>query len=142
MNTASIREQVKRHEGRVLHAYQDHRGYWTIGYGRLIDERRGGGITRAEAEQLLTNDIARVIADLERAAPMLNRLPEPVQHALVNMAFQMGVSGLMQFKRMLRALEQGDRKLAAEEALNSRWAEQTPRRAREIAGMIAGDDTV
>lgn len=139
MNTAAIREQLKRHEGRVLHAYQDHLGYWTIGYGRLIDKRRGGGITEAEAEQLLTNDIARVIGDLEYQAPILHTLPEGVQHALVDMAYQMGVHGLMGFSRMWRALEQGDWELAAEEALDSRWADQTPRRAHEIASMIAGD---
>ena len=140
MDTAAIKAHLRAHEGCVLHAYQDHLGYWTIGYGRMIDERRGGGISEAEAEQLLTNDISRVIADLEYAAPMLHTLPESVQHALVNMAFQMGVTGLMGFRRMWAALEAGDWELAAEEALNSRWAEQTPRRAHEIAGMIAGDD--
>lgn len=139
MNTQAIREQLKRHEGCVLHAYEDHLGYLTIGYGRLIDERRGGGITEGEAEQLLTNDIARVVADLEYAAPVLHRLPEGVQHALVNMAFQMGINGLMGFRRMWAALEQGDWELAAEEALDSRWAEQTPRRAREVARMISGE---
>jgi lysozyme len=125
-----------------LHAYEDHLGYTTIGYGRLIDERRGGGITDAEAQMLLSNDIARVIGDLEYTAPVLHTLPEGVQHALVNMAFQMGVNGLMAFRRMWAALEQGDWELAAEEALGSRWAEQTPRRAHEIAGMIAGSDAV
>jgi len=138
MNTREIRETLKRHEGCVLHAYQDHLGYWTIGYGRLIDERKGGGISEAEADQLLRNDINRVIADLEYQAPILHTLPEEIQHALVNMAFQMGVSGLMQFTRMWRALEAGDWHLAANEALAARWAEQTPRRAKEVAGMIRG----
>jgi lysozyme len=136
MNTAELRNQIKRHEGCVLHAYQDHLGFWTIGYGRLIDERRGGGISQAEAEQLLSNDITRVIGSLEQKAPSLHTLPEPVQHALVNMAYQMGVDGLMQFTRMWQALDQGDFARAADEALDSRWAEQTPGRAKEVAGMI------
>mgnify|MGYP000181978657 CR=1 FL=1 len=139
MNTEAIRDQIKRHEGCVLHAYQDHLGYWTIGYGRLIDERRGGGISEGEAEQLLTHDIARVIGDLEQRIDFLHRLPESAQHALVNMGFQLGVNGVMSFSRMLDALEQGDWELAAEEALDSRWAEQTPRRAHEVAKMIAGE---
>ena len=136
MNTAELRNQIKRHEGCVLHAYQDHLGFWTIGYGRLIDERRGGGISQAEAEQLLSNDIARVIGSLEHSAPSLHTLREGVQHALVNMAYQMGVDGLMRFSRMWQALDQGDFESAADEALDSRWAEQTPRRAKEVAGMI------
>ena len=36
-------EQLRRNEGEVLHAYQDHLGFWTIGVGRLIDKRKGGG---------------------------------------------------------------------------------------------------
>lgn len=139
MNTEAIREQLKRHEGCVLHAYEDHLGYTTIGYGRLIDERRGGGISQAEADALLTNDIARVVADLERSITCFHRLPEAAQHALVNMGFQLGTSGLLAFENMLTALKAGDWERAAEEALNSRWAEQTPRRAHEVAKMIAGD---
>lgn len=137
MNTEAIRDQIKRHEGLVLHAYEDHLGYLTIGYGRLIDERRGGGISQAEADQLLTNDIARVIADLEQRIDYLHRLPEPVQHALINMGFQLGINGLMGFKKMLTAIEAGDYERAASEALDSRWAEQTPGRAKEIANLIA-----
>lgn len=140
MDTAAIKAHLRAHEGCVLHAYQDHLGYWTIGYGRMIDERRGGGISEAEAEQLLSNDVAFVIRSLEREAPFLHTLPEGVQHALVGMAYQMGVAGVMSFRRMWAALEQGDWELAAEEALHSRWAEQTPRRAHEVAAMIAGDD--
>ena len=139
MNTATIREQIKQHEGCVLHAYQDHLGYWTIGYGRLIDERRGGGISKAEAEQMLTADINRVIGSLEHEAPALYTFPERVQHALVNMAFQMGVQGVMSFTRMWAALNADDFARAADEALDSRWAEQTPGRAQEVAGMIRGE---
>jgi len=139
MNTETIKEQLKRHEGCVLHAYEDHLGYTTIGYGRLIDERRGGGISQAEAEALLSNDIARVVGLIESEIDNLHTLPERVQHALINMGFQLGVTGLMAFTKMLAALKANDWELAAEEALNSRWAEQTPRRAHEIAKMIAGD---
>ena len=42
-------EQLKRHEGLRLHAYADSLGYTTIGYGRMIDKRKGGGITEREA---------------------------------------------------------------------------------------------
>lgn len=136
MNTKKIREQLKRHEGCVLHAYKDHLGYTTIGVGRLIDSRRGGGISEAEADMLLSNDIARVIAGIEQKIDFLHRLPESVQEALVNMGFQLGVSGLAGFKNMLAALREHDWDRAADEALDSRWAEQTPRRAQEVANMI------
>lgn len=135
MNFSQVRDQIMRHEGFVPHAYQDHLGYWTIGIGRLIDRRRGGGISQAEAMMLLNNDIARVVRALE-SIDAFSCAPERVQQALVNMAFQLGVAGIKSFRRMWAALDRADYKAAAEEALDSRWAEQTPERAQEIAEMI------
>ena len=135
MKLSRIAEQLLKHEGMVNHAYQDHLGYWTIGVGRLIDKRRGGGISEEEAMVLLNNDIARVIARLNSESGFCN-FPEQVQEALINMGFQLGVNGLLNFKNMWKALREHDWDRAAEEALDSRWAMQTPRRASEIAKMI------
>ena len=129
-------EQLKRHEGLVLHAYTDHLGFWTIGYGRLIDQRRGGGLSEEEAELLLRNDVARVTKEVERRLPWVRGLSDTRCQALCNMAFQMGVSGLLGFRNMLTAMEQGQFDRAAAEALDSRWAKQTPSRAAEVAKMI------
>ena len=130
-----IADDLRRHEGTVLHAYPDHLGYWTIGVGRMIDERRGGGISEAEAEHLLANDIDRIAARLQHEAGFRNS-PSEVKRALVNMAFQMGIKGLLGFTNMWRALEQHDYETAATEALDSKWANQTPARANEVAGWI------
>lgn len=134
--TDALIDQLKRHEGLVLHAYTDHLGFWTIGYGRLIDERRGGGLSAQEAELLLRNDVQRVTVAVERRLPWVRGLSEPRRQALCNMAFQMGVAGLLGFRNMLSAMQKGRFDLAAREALDSRWAKQTPRRADEIADMI------
>jgi len=48
---------------------------------------------------------------------------------LVSMAFQMGLTGLKGFKKMLNHIESGDWQEAAYEGLNSRWARQTSDRA-------------
>jgi lysozyme len=129
-------EQIQRHEGLVLNAYQDHLGYWTIGYGRLIDKRKGGGISQAEAEYLLQNDISGVIQALERQITFWNRLSEPRKAVLMNMAFQMGVAGLMKFKRTLSLIELGEFAEAADNMLTSLWAKQTPKRAQEMANQM------
>ena len=136
MPIEALRKQLLRHEGEVLHAYEDHLGYLTIGVGRLIDKRRGGGITHDEAMMLLDNDIRRVIDELESRAPWFKRLDTTRQQAIANMAFQLGVSGLLGFRKMIGALDHGDYRKAADEALDSRWARQTPNRANEIADMI------
>ena len=139
MDKASIKDQILRHEGEVLHAYEDSLGVLTIGVGRMIDKRRNGGISHEEAMHLLDNDIARVVSELEGKMPRLYRYPERVQTALTDMAFQLGIAGLMKFRKMIAALEAGDYRTAADEALNSRWANQTPSRANEIARMIRGE---
>lgn len=135
MNIAAIKDQITRHEGCVLHAYDDHLGYTTIGVGRLIDERRGGGISYEEAMILLENDIQEVVEQL-RGEDGFDNFPEPIQQALVNMAFQLGVSGLKSFQNMWNAIKQKDYDKAFEEALDSKWATQTPERAKEIAEII------
>lgn len=129
-------EMIRRHEGFVSHAYQDHLSYWTIGYGRLIDERRGGGISRDEAEYLLSNDVSQVKEQLSERLPWWDQIDEARQAALVNMAFQLGIDGLLQFRNTLHLIQNERWERAAREALNSRWANQTPERAREIAGII------
>lgn len=135
MRHRQIVEDLKRHEGLRLHAYEDHLGYWTIGYGRMIDKRKGGGISEAEAEHLLANDIDRVCARLQHERGF-RHAPFTVKRALANMAFQLGIGGLLSFQRMWSALEQQDYERAADEALDSRWAEQTPNRAQEVAEWI------
>ena len=44
MNAKLIKD-LKRDEGWVPHAYKDSLGFWTIGYGFLIDEKRGGELS-------------------------------------------------------------------------------------------------
>lgn len=134
-------QMIKRDEGHVTEggrhvAYTDHLGYLTIGYGRLIDRQRGGGLTDQEAEYLLMNDIHRVHDSLKSRVSFFSSLTENRKHALINMGFQLGINGVLQFRRMLSAMQRGDFVAAEKEALDSRWARQTPQRARRVAAMI------
>jgi len=131
MNITRLREDLIRDEGCKLHAYTDHLGYWTIGIGRLIDVR-GGGISVEEAHFLLDNDIARVQIELERRISFWDSLNEDQQRGLANMAFQMGVNGLLKFERMLAALKAKDAVHIEKEAKDSKWYRQTPERAKRV----------
>lgn len=135
----SIVDLIKHHEGFVSHAYTDSLGYLTIGYGRLIDRARGGGITVEEAEHLLRNDIERTEHGLDAQIPWWRNLSPTRRLALVDMAFNLGVDGLLTFRKMLAALEDGDYHRAATEALDSRWADQVGRRAEDVAFMLEND---
>lgn len=131
-----LEQQLRRDEGEKLHAYQDHLGFWTIGVGRLIDERRQGGITKEESAFLLNNDIQRKEKELLERAPWVNNLDPVRKGALLNMAFQLGVSGLLGFNTTMRLIREGKFEEAARQALTSRWAQQTPARAHRIAEQI------
>lgn len=131
-----LMKDLKRDEGLRLHAYQDHLGYWTIGYGRLIDRRRGGGITEEEAEYLINNDINKVINQLSNKLSFWNCLPDQVKRALCNMAFQMGVNGLLGFKNSLKFIAKHDWKNAGINLRKSKWYRQTTNRAERVIKLI------
>lgn len=132
----NIIRSLRGEEGEVLHAYNDHLGYTTIGIGRLIDKRKGGGITSDEAAYLLGNDIDKVIDQLNKRLPWWTKLDEARRGVLVNMAFQMGIDGLLGFKNTLAMIQAGSYEKAATGMLNSKWAQQTPDRAKRMADQM------
>jgi len=128
-----VKTQLIREEGRKNSAYQDTLGFWTIGVGRLIDGRKGGGLSDAEVDYLLDNDIAKVKAQIAQKLPWFTALDEPRQAVLIQMAFQMGIDGLMGFTNTLGAVRDQRYPQAAENMRQSLWAKQTPKRAVRLA---------
>lgn len=149
-------------EGVRSKAYKDHLGYWTIGVGRLIDERRGGRITPEEDAILLANDPTRkgkawreyvltdpeinmlLKHDVERFIASMADWPawQKVQGntarmvAMLSMCFQLGTAGLKGFINSLKLVERGEWAAAADNMLKSAWAGQTPARAKRVTNMI------
>jgi lysozyme len=132
----NLARMLENEEGRVPHAYQDHLGYWTIGVGRLIDSRKGGGLSDDEIDYLLQNDIKNKAAEVIKALPWVAGLSEVRQAVIIGMAFQMGTAGLLGFKNTLAMVRDGDFPGAARNMMLSRWAEQTPTRARRMAAQM------
>ena len=130
-------DDLKSDEGWRPHAYQDTLGLWTIGYGFLVDDRRPGeGLPAEIAEAWLAHIVERNQRGLRTALTYYDDLPEPVQRALSNMCYQMGLGGLLGFRNTLRLIHAGKYAEAADEALNSRWARQTPNRAKRVTDLI------
>lgn len=132
----TIEEMIIRHEGFIPHAYQDTEGYWTIGIGRLIDKRKGGGITKEEAIFLLKNDLNKCSIQIEEKLPWWKNLTYIRQMVLMDMCFNLGINGLLAFKKTLSLIESGNYKEAAKEMLISKWARQVGNRAVELSEMI------
>ncbi len=123
-------ESIKKHEGFVGMPYNDSLGVPTIGYGTKLP------ITESEADLLLKSRMYQKKEELERVEPFFKELPKEKQDVLLEMAYQLGVGGLLKFRKMWKALKRFDYKEAAKEALDSRWAKQTPKRAEELADRL------
>lgn len=136
MDRNKLAKDLKPQEKFMPHAYKDSLGYLTIGYGRLIDKQLGGGITEDEADFLLENDIIRVENALDTEFPWWRKHPENVQRAMANMCFQMGIKKFKGFKNTLELIKAGSYNQAADNALQSLWAKQTPNRAKEVTDLL------
>ena len=129
--------QLRRDEGTRATAYKDSMDFLTIGVGRLIDSRKpGAGLRPDEIDYLLKNDITDRVQALTKALPWFSALDEARRGVLVNMAFQLGTAGLLDFKSTLALVAAGKYAEAAEQMLKSKWATQTPARAKRLAEQM------
>ena len=129
---------LKREEGWRSKPYRDHLGFLTIGYGFLIDERKDVELPQSVGDLWLEHVATEKWLEIRDRFPWLAAQPEDVQRAIAQMAYQLGVNGVARFRNMLDSLESGDRQAAAEHALDSTWAKQTPERASRVAALIRG----
>jgi lysozyme len=135
MTTSLLIEDLKRDEGLRLQAYQDTRGVWTIGYGHTPAVE--GAVWTPEAAAIqLEADVDRTLAEMDRELSWWRGLDDIRQDAMANMAFNLGVGGLLTFHHMLEALEAHDWHTASAQMLLSRWAEEVEDRAARLAFMI------
>lgn len=132
-----LTKQLKIDEGVKPCVYNDHLGFATIGVGRLVDYRKpGAGLRPVEIDFLLQNDIDDRIEALTRALPWFQDLDDARKGVLLNMAFQLGTTGLLGFKNTLELIRQGQYEKAAQNMLDSKWATQTPERAKRMAEQM------
>jgi len=135
----NLAEQLVRDEGLALKPYTDTVGKLTIGVGRNLTDV---GISKQEALDLLSADIARVQTDLARALVWTLKLDTVRRAVLLNMTFNMGIGGLLGFVRFLDRVRAGDYEQAAVEMLDSKWAGQVGDRAKRLAQQMQSGEWV
>lgn len=129
---------LKSDEGWNAHPYRDSLGFLTIGYGFLIDPLKDVSLPRDVGEFWLRHAAEERWYALTARLPWLQLQPDEIQRALGNMAYQLGVDGVLGFKLMLAALLRGDRETAADNVIDSTYHHQTPARAERVAAKIRG----
>lgn len=130
-------KELEEDEGRVPYVYKDHKGYLTAGVGFLVDKDKGGRIPEPVIDFWLQYLVEEREKQLDQYIPWWRKLSDKRQRAVLNISWQLGVSGLLGFPKMLKALQEGNWGEAYRQALDSKWArEDTPERAQKVAGMF------
>lgn len=133
MAVTNLSEQLIRDEGIRRFPYEDSVGKLTIGVGRNLNDV---GLSADEIQYLLTNDIQNATQRLEESFPWTATLDDVRRGVLLNMTFNMGIGGLAGFKQTLAKIQGGDFSGAAQEMLQSKWAEQVGPRAQRLAVQL------
>ena len=129
----SLIASVKTHEGLELKPYLDSSavGVLTIGYGRNLER----GITKEEAEMLLLNDLAISTKEGESFG-FFKDLTDNRQDVIVEMFFNLGLTRFKNFKKTIGYINQANHSAAADEMLDSKWADMVGQRAITLSNKF------
>jgi len=137
MNYDKLMESVKKHEGYRNKVYLDSLGKRTIGYGHLCVEDKwvdGWEYSQVELENVLKEDLQYAINQGEGMCKDL-KISDDAKFLIIEMIFQLGKTGVSKFRKMWKALKEDppNYEEASIQMLDSRWAKQTPNRAKEMS---------
>jgi len=118
-----------------FYPYADSLGKMTVGYGHLINsgEDYSKGLTEEEADKLLSKDLANAVLAVQSLGL---DVPYDWNDFLVLMVFQLGLSGVQKFAKMIAALQVKNYTEAVVQVKDSRWYRQTPFRIMDMLGQL------
>jgi lysozyme len=140
---SNIEDQLRRDEGWELTPYKDTAGFWSIGcghyLGNAVPPAFENGISEAQCEMLYTADLHHVWDLLDCYAGWWSNLDGaqgPRSNVLVNMGFNLGVPGLMQFTTFLGFMRARDWVSAAANLAQTKVYSQLPERYGRLRQQI------
>lgn len=145
MKLDKLREELAADEGCKFEIYLDHLGLPTFGIGHLIREHDpehgkpvGTEVSDERVRQVFALDVAVTIEDCQRLFSNWDDLPDEAQLICANMAFNLGYPRFSKFVNFRAAIEAQDWLKAADEAVDSRWHDQVPNRAKRLVQRLRG----
>ena len=130
----SLIDDIKKHEGFKSTVYQCTEGYDTIGYGFAIKDLK---LSEEVCNIILAEKLAKLQFDISNKFEWFEDSPEIVRNVVINMCYQLGLTGFSKFKQTIYYLETEQYEEASLECLDSLWAKQTPNRAKELSELIS-----
>ena len=135
MSFEELKERIKEHEGYCEQTYRDTLGYETGGYGHKIIPGEDIPTDRSGWEALFESDFQRAVDGAENILSGYD-IDEAAREVIIEMVYQMGEGGVSKFKNALAHLKEQRYQECSIELLNSRWAIQTPNRAKRLAQIM------
>ena len=126
-------DKIKKHEGYVGVVYKDSLGIDTIGYGFAIKDLE---LDRDICDEILVRKLKDLKSRVENKFDWFKYMPPEIKDVVLEMCYQMGVYGVSCFKKTIAYLQNKQWKEASVEMLDSRWAQQTPNRARTLSNIV------
>ena len=152
VDITQVYEEIAFDEGKVLHKYLCSESHPTIGIGHKVldtdaeatlpihgaydDVPEEECITEERCYELFQHDIQLAIAGCKGLYHNWEEIPQEMRHILVNMCFQLGQTGLSRFKSMNEGVSQEAWGIVSMEMMDSRWAQQTPERAKRLQNRV------
>ena len=129
----SLIESIKKHEGYVGVVYKDSLGIDTIGYGFAIKDLE---LDADICDIILERKIKNLQDRVKNKFSWYKYMPPEIQDVVMEMCYQLGVTGVSKFRKTIAYLQNKEFKNASIEMLDSRWAKQTPNRAKELSNRV------
>ena len=131
----SLIDSIKEHEGYVGVVYKDSLGIDTIGYGFAIKDLE---LDKDVCDMILERKIKNLEDRVRNKFGWYPFMPQEIQHVVMEMCYQLGVTGFSKFAKTITYLKDKNFEKASEEMLDSLWARQTPNRAKELSRRVKG----
>ena len=128
-----IVKDIKKHEGFEPKVYKCTEGYDTIGYGFAIKDLV---LDEDIADLILMKKLHKLLQRILITFPWFKDVDDTAKAVIVNMCYQLGLSGFSKFKKTIYLLETEQYEEASVEMLDSLWAKQTPNRAKELSETL------
>tara|TARA_Y100001970_G_scaffold22886_1_gene26668 strand:- start:8487 stop:8927 length:441 start_codon:yes stop_codon:yes gene_type:complete len=133
LNYKSLKLRIKKNEGFSIKPYRDKLGFLTIGYGHLIlhyeKHLTDKKLRKKDLEKIFDDDFNKAVNDFNLHLRTLYPNKQESE-LLIEMVFQIGLTGVLKFKKLLKNMSARKKYLVCFEMMNSLWYKQTPKRVK------------
>jgi lysozyme len=140
----NIAELLEFEEGYSAKAYYCSEGFPTIGIGSRVGPKGSNlrhydfTVSKSLAKAWLMDEVISIELELGKL-DWFQSLNMDKRTVIISMGYQLGLTGLFKFKRMIAALEIKDYREARKQALDSKWHKQTVNRSERHADVLGGE---